>query len=283
MPLRNRNRNTIPNFRKVGGSGFTGLLDEYGGAAAAYSVRRLSSTYSGSLIEVRRSSDNTTQDIGYDDNGDLDTASLLSFVGVGDGFVRTWYDQSGNANDVQQTTTSNQPQIVSSGSLITKNSLSAIDFGTTSESLSFEITTDDFASSRPELYTVISIDNHDVSGTVYFGTTTNGLFWQQGPTINHFTQGGSIFQTEVVNDGLLRLYVEYPDATTKRVDINTNTYTSTSGTTLTASGSDTFVLGKWEGGTNWDLDGTIQEFIIYTTSQNRLGIKSNINSYFSIY
>ena len=55
------------------GAGFTGILDEYSGAAAAYSVRRLSSSYTDGLIRVRRSSDDTEQDIGFDSNGDLDT------------------------------------------------------------------------------------------------------------------------------------------------------------------------------------------------------------------
>ena len=50
---------------------FTGLLNEsYGsGAAAAYSVRRLNGLYTGAAIEVERSSDNTTQDIGFDVDG----------------------------------------------------------------------------------------------------------------------------------------------------------------------------------------------------------------------
>lgn len=60
---------------------FVGLLDTYSGAAAAYSLRRLSSTYTGNLIRVRRSSDNAEQNIGYDSNNVLDTASLLNFVG----------------------------------------------------------------------------------------------------------------------------------------------------------------------------------------------------------
>jgi hypothetical protein len=117
----------IPTFQS-GGAPFVGLLDLYPSAAAAYSVRRLSEVYSGSLMEVRRSSDNALQDIGFDANGDLDTTSLLSFVGEGDGFIRTWYDQSGNAYNATQTTTSAQPQIVSSGVISNKNSKPAIDF-----------------------------------------------------------------------------------------------------------------------------------------------------------
>jgi len=57
------------------------LLDTYTGAAAAYSLRKLRNAYAGSAIRVRRSSDNTTLDVGFDANGNLDTASMLSFVG----------------------------------------------------------------------------------------------------------------------------------------------------------------------------------------------------------
>ena len=65
-----------------GGVTGTLLLDLYPGAAAAYSLRHLRTAYTGSAIQVRRSSDDTLQDIGFVD-GNLDTASLLSFVGSG--------------------------------------------------------------------------------------------------------------------------------------------------------------------------------------------------------
>jgi hypothetical protein len=96
------------------------LLDFYPNAAAAYSVRKLKAAYTGSAIRVRRSSDNTEQDIGFVSNV-LDTFALTSFCGAGNGFVTTWYDQSGNGRNATQTTASNQPQIVSSGSVITYN------------------------------------------------------------------------------------------------------------------------------------------------------------------
>jgi hypothetical protein len=91
------------------------LLDQYT-AAVGFSLRKLRTAYSGSAIRVRRSSDSAEQDIGFSGNT-LDTASLLSFCGAGDGFVTTWYDQVGS-NNATQTTAGNQPQIVSSGSLI---------------------------------------------------------------------------------------------------------------------------------------------------------------------
>ena len=78
---------------------FVGLLDTYPNAAAAYSLRKLRSAYTGYAIRVRRSSDNTEQDIGFSSTFGLDTSSLTSFCGAGNGFVTTWYDQSGNGNN----------------------------------------------------------------------------------------------------------------------------------------------------------------------------------------
>ena len=118
------------------GDSFTGLLDEYPGAAAAYSLRQLSSTYAGSAIRVRRSSDNAEQDIGFVSN-ELDTASLLSFVGAGNGFVTTWYDQSGNSDDATQSTAAAQPQVVSSGSLILEGGNPSLNFDGGNDYLQF--------------------------------------------------------------------------------------------------------------------------------------------------
>ena len=95
------------------------LLDAFPNAVAAYSLRKLRSAYTGNCIEVRRSSDNALQNIGFVNNR-LDTASLLSFVGAGDGFVRTWYDQSGNGLNYSNTNVdTTQPRIVNSGVLET--------------------------------------------------------------------------------------------------------------------------------------------------------------------
>jgi hypothetical protein len=84
-------------------------------SAAAYSTRQLRTAYAGPLLRVRRSSDNTEADIGYGADGWLDEASLLAHVGAGDGFVTTWYDQSGNGRDATQTTAGHQPNIVNAG------------------------------------------------------------------------------------------------------------------------------------------------------------------------
>jgi hypothetical protein len=94
------------------------LLDNYSGAAAAYSLRRIGpSGYFGPAIRVRRDSDNTLRDIGFTSDGQLDTVGLLDFVGVtGSGFVQTWYDQLYN-NNPSEITTTKQPLVVETGSI----------------------------------------------------------------------------------------------------------------------------------------------------------------------
>jgi hypothetical protein len=106
------------------------LLDNYSGAAAAYSLRRIGpSNYFGPAIRVRRDSDNTLRDIGFTSDGQLDTVGLLDFVGVtGSGFVNTWYDQSGNSYDLTQGTTTSQPLILVSGSVYTDTNKPAVYF-----------------------------------------------------------------------------------------------------------------------------------------------------------
>lgn len=84
--------------------------------SAAYSLRKLSRSYNGPAIKVRRSSDNTEQDIYFNIIGDLDTASLMTFVGAGTGFVTVWYDQV-LSNNATQATAANQAQIVTTGTL----------------------------------------------------------------------------------------------------------------------------------------------------------------------
>lgn len=88
------------------------VLDGISNVAAAYSLRKLRSAYAGSAVRVRRSSDSTEQDIGFASDGEFDTAAFSSFIGGGTGYVKTWYDQSGNSRDLSQSTTDSQASIV---------------------------------------------------------------------------------------------------------------------------------------------------------------------------
>lgn len=86
-------------------------LDGVTAPLVAFGLNRLRTAYVGQAVNVRRSSDNATQDIGFSGN-DFDTAAFSSFVGGGTGFVVTAYDQSGNGNDATQGTAAKQPSVV---------------------------------------------------------------------------------------------------------------------------------------------------------------------------
>lgn len=92
------------------------LVDTYS-PIGAWSTSKLSSVAT-NCLRVRRDLDNAELDIPFNGN-ELDTTTLLSFVGGGDGFVVKWYNQGtgGATYDVIQSITNNQPYIVLSGAV----------------------------------------------------------------------------------------------------------------------------------------------------------------------
>jgi hypothetical protein len=93
--------------------------------AVAYSTRRLLSSYLGPCMRVRRSSDDAEMDIPFL-VGELDTATLLSFVGSDIGVVSVWYDQSGNSFDASNSIQAAQPTIVTGGAVVKSNGFPAL-------------------------------------------------------------------------------------------------------------------------------------------------------------
>lgn len=74
---------------------------------------RLYDNYSGPLIRVRRSGDNTQLDIGFDPETNLlDVAALAAHCTTNNGFVTIVYNQDGSGNDLPQSaSTARQPKI----------------------------------------------------------------------------------------------------------------------------------------------------------------------------
>lgn len=94
------------------------LIDRKKDAILGYSLQKISSefVYSGPCVRVRRDSDDTEMDIGFDGSF-IDTDALIAFTGAGNAYVTIWYDQSFAGNHATQTVNSKQPLIVSSGTL----------------------------------------------------------------------------------------------------------------------------------------------------------------------
>lgn len=95
-------------------------------AVGAYSLRKLRNGYDGYCIAVRRSLDNAASNFGFV-NGILDVDAVIAFVGSGDGFIYTWFDQSGNDRNFVQVSTA-QPKLVSAGALIYQGARPAASF-----------------------------------------------------------------------------------------------------------------------------------------------------------
>jgi hypothetical protein len=263
----------------------TGLLDTYSGAAAAYSMRRLSSTYTGACLKVERSSDGTTKDIGFDEAGNLDVLTLLEFVGTGDGRVHTWFDQSGNSQDTSQTVDGKQPLIVSSGSLIQQNEKPAMRFDGSNDRFPFDNSALDIGSLSS--FTVGTFDD----------TTTDQVMLGLSGAV-----GNKRWYSPYLSGGNFNYgYATSCCAVTTTADTNQNLHTSIAGSTLggfqaflngSSVGTDTLSSGidtSNEGIMNLQnafyTEGTFQEVIVYSSDQssNRTGIETNINDYFNIY
>jgi len=255
------------------------LLDSYPNAAVAYSLRKLSSTYSGNAIRVRRSSDNTEQNIGFVNNV-LDTASLLTFCGAGNGRITTWYDQSGNVKDAIQATATAQPIIVSSGNLVLSNGKVAV----LGDGVDDTLLNATLSLSNPtSIFTVV--DKGGTSGNFGLFNNLNNLAGAFTLTLNgyNFYQNGAS-QTPVYANNNQSLLVAK---------------TSTTGTDWEFYGNNTAITGVQNIGTAigtgvslFDRNGGssrvnmyMQEYIVWNSDQmaNRAGIQTEINTYYNIY
>ena len=109
-----------------GAAGFTGLLDRFPGAAAAYSLRRLSASTT-NVVRVRRSGNNAEADFTPEQIADGTLLTWVGTDGTDNGFATTLYDQE-NSNDATQTVATNQPKIVDAGALVTEGGKPALSF-----------------------------------------------------------------------------------------------------------------------------------------------------------
>ena len=258
-------------------SAFTGILDTYTGAVAAYSLRLLRKTYTGYAINVRRDSDNATQDIGFVDNV-LDTTALEEFCNSTDGFVTNWYDQSGNGNDAKTATASRQPKIVNAGSVILENEKVAIDFDGVNDSLA--LTSSLNIGGSPSIIGVLNTAAADV---VWRGGGSDYWYFQASQIFRY--RNGDFDASFLNTDGLpvitgvQKLIATYKNSNSVQLSVNgSDIATKTSGT-----GTDG--IFNYIGSDLLNMDGVWQELIIWNRDQtnNRNGIQTNINDFYSIY
>lgn len=281
-----------------GNTASTFLFDLYPSAVAGYSTRLLRSSYTGKAIRVRRSSDNTEQDIGFTISGDLDESALTTFVGANNGFITKWYDQSGRGYDMAQTSATSQPLIVSSGTINKINNKPSILFdGSNDYVTSTSTALANAFNSSFLLNLVINPNNINGGSPLGFNKRIMHSFLEYSNTLQLvINEGGLDKATSAVgnisatagqfytlNQTLFTFDTSAGQGLSNNVPKNTGT--SPSGnpgpwlteTRIGACAQNVSINGPYSG--------NIQEVVLHFGNQtsNRTGIANNINSYYTIY
>ena len=266
------------------GLDFDNLLTQYidKGLIHGYSVARKLVNISSNLqaFRVRRSSDNAEQDIGFIGD-DVDTSSLLSFVGANDGFVVTIYDQIGT-NDATQSTAGFQHRIVNSGTLETRNNkpVQLKISGINSQFYSFGSTIDLTNASKFAVIarvnvtaTSLLITTNTTSSTTYFIRPNSG---QQNYRLNNINSTindtvliqNQLYSLSIINNAVSTNVIAYKD----NINIGQTTLTQSTGT----------YNGIFTSNTGQAVYAELLIFDRVLSEADRYSINKNINDFYGI-
>jgi hypothetical protein len=217
--------------------------------------------------------------------GDVVYIADLHFVETtSNGFVQTWYDQSGSGNDAEQTTAANQPKIVGEVTSGQPHAfLGAIEFDGTDDFIKMDsgvtLGTEFYV---PMVVTAVSADS-ETNGT-FIGADNSG--------------GGNRFFLATTTNNKLSYRNNNTNFTTNLIvsatDVELASYLATSSNfTTSLNGTDDVdaaLAGSMGaeyigGGTGFNLAASFREIIIYASDQsaNRPAIEANINNQYDIY
>jgi hypothetical protein len=261
------------------------LLDDYPGAAAAYSLRKLDKDYTGSAIRIRTAGGSET-DIGFDGSGNLNTAAIITFCAGTTCTVQTWYDQSGNGNNATQATAANQPTIYTGGAVTTISGIPAVLWPNYTNAYALRSTA--FNISQPNTIFSAIYFNGTLGRQDYVydsGVITNRHVLLHRDLDNRWYSFAGSLISESSADLTARKLLFTQLYNTSASFIRKNAAQTANGNTGTMS-MNGITMGNFEGTISslYNHSGSIFEIIIYPTNRTDFSlIESNINSYYSIY
>ena len=256
------------------------LLDAYGGAHAAYSLRKLNSDYTGAAVRVRRVSDNAELDLGFKSDGTLDTDAADAFWDGSNLTTITWYDQSGNGNDVTANPSGREPLLYNNTGLIPLDGRPSLRF-VGDDAFPFDHTGLD----RGNLSTFVVMKFSSTTGTqraIQLSTGVNDRWY--APVLSSgfflYAHGDGNIGTNSANNAN-NLHTVIAGATQGDAEAFLN------GTSIGTKALTTGALQPSSviGGTGSDyLNGFIQEVVVYSSDQSerRLGIERNIKNHYEL-
>lgn len=267
-------------------AGASYILDDVTGAKQAYSFRKLRSAYSGSAIRVRRSNDNTEQDIGFVSDT-LDLASLTSFVGANSGYIVTWYDQTTNGLNATNATQAKQPRIINAGALETINGKVAM-YCDGADQLTFTLQT----YGDLTFTTVTKKSSTSGNNGILWGHSTNNNYFGGDDVLNAgnptlYTITGYIITgaNTSASGGEINLHLSYYNRVGASCNGGLNGEVKTPTTTFSTNWLTNQLFQYHTGATVHEYDGLVQELIMYDSNKgaNRTTLETNINNYYVIY
>ena len=245
-----------------------------GDASASYSLRDLNDKAGNNkVVRVRRESDNNEKDFTAKE---VSNGTLTDWVGTGnDGFVETWYDQSGNDNDAVQLTANSQPKIVDAGVLVS----GGIELDGVDDYLGF---TNNITLTDADIYSVLSTSDTTFSIFGTFINNSNKVFLPLAQKNNTSTE---LYRNVTINQFYLNGSLSSPatrNASNTLIATGSNVLANFNGASTSFYLAE---LGRGGGADAWAIDGSISEIIIYPSDQsaNRAAIETNINNQYDIY
>ena len=245
-------------------------------------------TANGTYTDTLTASGNGTHLLFGDGNTGSYTISDFQIVShSGNGFVETWYDQSGNGNHVTQTLDAGkQPKIVNAGSLLTQGGKACINFDGSNDFLNKATYTQGALSQPNTAFAVAKLDAYtDSNRKVFDGDVSTARNMLQLNAVGngqfaHFA--GTVAATGEDADANRHLFTCLFNGSASRLRIDT---TQKSTANAGANSMNGIVIGANHDTVQNFWDGDIQEIIIFNSNQtsNFDAIEGNINSYYSIF